>query len=182
MTKVLIDDDLWIHLEPSQSRVETSCSHRRTRDSARRDTDSRESARHHPVTPARRCDAAAARARRPTRAEAAADPRRPRIRFPAPPRPAPAARDCFPTRHAPDAARQRPGGNPVGGRAYAGLAASVSPPGGTIRAPPVYARSISLVSVLARLPVLLEAGNLILQPALSSGDGTYGRTRCALDR
>ena len=101
--------------------------------------DGREPARPHPVAPARRCDAAAGRARRPTRAEAAADPRRPRIRFAAPSRPAPAARDRVPTRPAPNAARQRPGSNPVGRRAYAGLAASASPLGRAVRAPTVYA-------------------------------------------
>ncbi len=54
-----------------QSRVEASCSHRRARDSARRDADRGESARHHPVAPAGRRHAAAARAVRPARAQAA---------------------------------------------------------------------------------------------------------------
>ena len=58
-----------------QGRVEASCSHRRARDSARRVADRRQSERHHGTAPLGQCHAAAARAARPARPQAGADPR-----------------------------------------------------------------------------------------------------------
>ena len=103
---------------------------------------------------------------RPARAEAAPGPRRPRLRFAAASRPTPRARHRLATRQTRTAPRQWPGADALGRRAHPGVAASLSPIGGAVRTPTLHSRSVSHVSVLARVLVLLETRDLISQRAL----------------
>src|SRR5437899_751470 len=150
-----------------QGRVETSCSHRRARDSAGRAADRRTSSRRDPIAPPGRRHAAAAGACRATGPQTAVGPRRSRLRFAAASQPTAGARDRLAAGEARPTTRQRLGPDALGRRAHPGMAASFSPLGRAVRTPTLYSRGVSHVSVLTRLLVLLATSYLISQRALS---------------
>ena len=92
--------------------------------------------------------------------------RRPRVRLAAPSRPTPAPRHRVASRQARPAARQWLGPDTLGGRAHAGLVASVPPPRRPVRAPALRPRSLPVPGLLARVLVLPHARSLISQRAL----------------
>ena len=150
-----------------QGRVETSCSYRRARDSARRAADGGEPPRRDPVAAARRRDAAVARAARPAGAQtrrsskATAATTRSRIATSS------AQRGIAPQlAKRGTAARQRPRPHALGRRAHPRLAASISPTGRALRTASLRSRSVSHLGVRLGVLVLSQAGQLILQRAL----------------
>jgi len=115
-----------------QSRVETSCSYRRARDSARRAPHGREPARRDAVVAARRRDARHRRRRGTARSETGPRPRRPRLRLAAPPGPTGASRHRLAAREAGLPARQWARPHALGRRTHPGLVAPISSAGRSV--------------------------------------------------